>query len=110
MDLAAVSVDSHIGKLQTYTYSIPDNLDVRVGSLVWVPFGRRILQGIVVRFESTSTLSTIKSILRAENSIPLIEPISIEIGIWISAHYQCSLFNAISVYYTELTTPTPHKL
>jgi primosomal protein N' (replication factor Y) len=98
MDLAAISVDSHIGKLQTYTYSIPDNLDVSVGNLVWVPFGRRILQGIVVRFESTSTLSTIKPILRAENSIPLIEQTSIEIGIWISAHYKCSLFNAISLF------------
>ncbi|MBU17511.1 MAG: hypothetical protein CL725_07390, partial [Chloroflexi bacterium] len=45
---AEVAVDAAVAHSRTFSYSIPPRFTVQSGQLVWVPFGRRVLQGLVV--------------------------------------------------------------
>ena len=47
MKYAQVSVDARVVHKLTFDYTIPDLLDVKIGQLVRVPFGTRILHGII---------------------------------------------------------------
>lgn len=98
MELIGIAVDSPIGKLQTYTYSAPTEISVELGDLVWVPFGKNILQGIVVKHETSTTLSKIKPVLRLVGIGHKLSTNQLDIGAWISRHYQTSLFNALSLF------------
>ena len=44
---AEVAVNSSFPHRQTFSYIVPTGIDVVVGSAVYVPFGKRTLQGIV---------------------------------------------------------------
>ena len=48
MRYAEVAVDAAVAHSRTFSYSIPPRFSVEPGQLVWVPFGRRVLQGLVV--------------------------------------------------------------
>ncbi len=47
MLFAEVAVDFPDERARTFTYKVPDDLELVVGDLVWVPFGPRTLQGVV---------------------------------------------------------------
>ena len=47
MLFAEVAVDIPDARARTFTYSVPDELRLAIGDLVWVPFGPRTLQGVV---------------------------------------------------------------
>ena len=53
MGYAEVAVDAPVTHTRTFSYRIPSHFSVEPGQLVWVPFGRRIAQGIVVRLAET---------------------------------------------------------
>ena len=48
MKYAEVSVNAPAAQRQTFSYSIPSELTVDVGQAVYVPFGQKTLQGLVV--------------------------------------------------------------
>jgi len=48
MRYAEVSVNSPVAQRRIFSYAIPSNLSVEAGQAVWVPFGDKLLQGIVV--------------------------------------------------------------
>ena len=52
MDYAEVSVNSPVARRQTFSYHIPPGLEVEVGQAVWVPFGDRQLQGVVLELSA----------------------------------------------------------
>ena len=45
---AEVAVDAPVGPGRTFSYNIPRYLSLETGQLVWIPFGQRILQGVVM--------------------------------------------------------------
>ncbi|MEE8193871.1 MAG: hypothetical protein V3T73_00020, partial [Dehalococcoidales bacterium] len=47
MPYAEVSVNSPVAQRQMFSYAIPQGLSIEVGQAVWVPFGDKVLQGIV---------------------------------------------------------------
>ena len=51
MSYAEVSVNSPVYHNRTFSYSIPDGMDICPGQAVWVPFGNKTLQGIVTSIE-----------------------------------------------------------
>ena len=61
MKYAEVSVNAPAAQRQTFSYSIPSELIVNVGQAVYVPFGQKTVQGLVVEltdvpaFEPTET-------------------------------------------------------
>lgn len=77
----------------TYTYRIPDDMTVRVGSRVLVPFGRKkIYTGIV---ESTHnqqpTGYEVKTILTMLDESPIVRHPQLKFWQWMAEYYLCSM-------------------
>ncbi len=89
-----VAVDAAVGHSRTFSYSVPNRFTVEPGQLVWVPFGRRILQGLVVELVATPNVPETRDILQPVEPSPLINPEHLQLGRWISDYYRCSLFTA----------------
>ncbi|MEE8466710.1 MAG: primosomal protein N' [Dehalococcoidia bacterium] len=96
MRYAEVAVDAAVGHSRTFSYSIPPRFTVEPGQLVWVPFGRRVLQGLVVELVAVPNVPETRDILQPVEPSPLIGPQHLQLGRWISDHYRCSLFTAFA--------------
>lgn len=96
MRFAEVAVDAPVAHSRTFSYSIPPNFSVEPGQLVWVPFGRRVAQGVVVELADAPQVEVTRDILQPIEPTPLIHPFHLDLAKWISGYYLCSLFIAIS--------------
>lgn len=79
-----------ISGYQTFIYKIPGNLasDIRIGSRVMAPFGRKDVQGIVTWKKSTSSFKgKIKTISSIVDDIPIMTPELWKLIEWISQYY-----------------------
>ena len=97
MSYAEVAVDAPVSHSRTFCYSIPERLSVEGGQLVWVPFGRRVLQGVVMELAATAQVEATRDILQAIEPSPLLSPVALELGRWLSRYYLCSLYDALAV-------------
>jgi primosomal protein N' (replication factor Y) len=93
---ADVAVDAAVGHVRTFSYNIPPRLSVQPGQLVWVPFGRQVLQGVVIDLSPVSPVAATRDILQAVEPAPLLGQVQLELGRWLSRYYRCSLFTALS--------------
>jgi len=103
MNYAEVAVNSP-GSRSTFCYAIPPGLDISVGQAVWVPFGSRVIQGIVLRLsdepsaEHPADLSArLKEIAGIVTDGSLLSPIQVKLAQWISEHYFAPLFAALAL-------------
>src|SRR4030042_1877027 len=62
MNYAEVAVNSPIAQRRSFCYSIPPELKVEVGQAVWVPFGSKTFQGIVVKISDYPSFEPTKEI------------------------------------------------
>ncbi len=97
MDYAEVAVDAPVGPSRTFSYHIPDAFPVEPGQLVWVPFGRRTLQGIVIKLAASPQVDVTKDILQPVEPSPLLSPLALQIGDWISRYYLAGLFDSLAL-------------
>ena len=65
--------------------------------MVWVPFGRRLVQGLVVQLSPTAQVEATRDILQPLEPSPLVSPIGLSLGFWLSRYYFCSLFECLSL-------------
>jgi primosomal protein N' (replication factor Y) len=74
---------------RAFHYSVPARLsaDIHLGQLVWVPFGARYLQGVIVRFDDRSPVEETRDIDQIVDAEPVLSPLHIELAHWISEHY-----------------------
>ena len=74
---------------RAFHYSIPAALSdrVRPGHLVWVPFGARTLQGIVIDLDERSPVAQVRDIARLADPVPVLAPEQLELARWISGYY-----------------------
>jgi len=98
MRYAEVAVDAPVAHSRTFSYSIPSPLSLEPGQLVWVPFGRRVAQGVVVDLVATPQVEVTRDILQPVEPSPLITPLSLELARWLSKYYLCSLYDAIALF------------
>jgi len=97
---AEVAVNSTFPHRQTFSYGVPDGMDVVAGHGVYVPFGRQTLQGIVVEVHTTPVFAApekirpIRSIIGAR---PLLDADRVELAKWISDEYLAPIFNAVAL-------------
>ena len=96
MRYAEVAVDALVAHSRTFSYSVPPRFTVVPGQLVWVPFGRRIAQGVVVELAASPQVEITKDILQPIEPSPLISLVHLELAMWLSRYYLCSLFAAIA--------------
>ena len=72
MKYAEIAVDSGISTNRTFSYSIPTNMIVEEGQLVWVPFGSHITQGLVIKLTEHPQVEATRDILQAIEPSPLL--------------------------------------
>ncbi|MBI4757522.1 MAG: hypothetical protein HY783_00705, partial [Chloroflexi bacterium] len=79
----------------TFHYSIPEGMEVQVGQLVWVPFGARFCQGIVVALSDRSPVQETRDIISTIDPQPVLTGYQVELARWISQYYLCPLLEAL---------------
>ena len=79
---------------QTYSYAVPDGLDVVPGHRVTVPFGRRNTYGFVVSLGTDDPGVEVKQILEAGPD-PLLLPHQVELARLVADHYWVPLIECV---------------
>ena len=94
MSFAEVAVDAPVEPSRTFTYRIPPHRPVQPGQLVWAPFGRRTVQGIVIALSDTSPVAATRDLLQTVEPAPLLDAPRLALAQWLSRYYRCSLYAA----------------
>ena len=88
-------------RFQTFHYHLPPNLlgEVEPGHLVWVPFGRQQLQGIVVGPAQSSPVET-RAIDRLARPRPVLTQAQLDVAFWIADYYVAPISEAVKLFLT----------
>ncbi|MFC2069964.1 primosomal protein N' [Chloroflexota bacterium] len=97
MRYAEVSVNSPAAQRRTFSYSIPSGLSIGIGQAVWVPFGDRLLQGIVLELTDYPAVEETRDIIGVIEPEPVLSRQRISLALWISEHYLSPLFDAVAL-------------
>jgi primosomal protein N' (replication factor Y) len=97
MNYAEVAVNSPIAQRRSFCYSIPPELNIDVGQAVWVPFGAKTLQGIVVKLCEVPSFEVTKDISDVITPFALLSVAQIDVALWLSKHYLAPLFNCVAL-------------
>ena len=97
MRYAEVSVNSPVAQRRTFSYAIPSGLSINVGQAVWVPFGEKILQGIVLELSPYPAVAETREIIDVIEHRPLLSPAQVILARWISEYYLSPLFDAVAL-------------
>jgi primosomal protein N' (replication factor Y) len=99
---------------RTFTYAIAEPLanKILLGQLVWIPFGSRRLQGVIVGFSDTSPVPTekVKDIDEIAEPRPFLNQARIDLARWISQTYLYSFNNAIQLMLPPGVDQSPEVL
>jgi primosomal protein N' (replication factor Y) len=97
MPFAEVSVNSPIAQRKAFSYGIPSGLDLEIGQAVWVPFGAKTLQGVVLELTQYPSVEETREIAGVIDSVPLLSPVHVSLAKWISNYYFTPLFDAVAL-------------
>jgi primosomal protein N' (replication factor Y) len=97
MSYAEVAVNFPLAQPRTFSYSIPPNISVSVGHAVWVPFGPRLVQGIVLALSAQSQVEDTREIAEAIDPHPILFPHQVKLAQWIAERYLSSYFDAAAL-------------
>ena len=97
MDYVEVAVDAPVGPGRTFSYSVPPRMSLEPGQLVWVPFGSRTLQGVVMELAPAPQVEVTRDVLDAVEPAPVVSAPHLALGKWLSRYYLCSLFSALGL-------------
>ncbi len=85
--------------LQTFHYHLPPDLETTVqpGHLVWAPFGRQEVQGVVIHLSETAPVAT-RPILRLARPEPVLTPTQLALAAWIAEYYVSPFSEAVKLF------------
>jgi primosomal protein N' (replication factor Y) len=98
MPYAEVAVNAAAPIRQTFTYRIPDGLAAAPGHAVYVPFGARTLQGIVMEVMEEPRYQDARDIEALIDERPLLTPERVALAGWLSGYYLAPLFDCVSLF------------
>ncbi|HEY32380.1 MAG TPA: primosomal protein N' [Dehalococcoidia bacterium] len=96
MRYAEVSVNSPAAQRRTFSYAVPPGLSIDSGQAVWVPFGNKTLQGIVLELTDYPAVEETREIIGTIDPHPILSPEQVTLARWLSDHYLSPLFDAIA--------------
>ncbi len=94
MKYAEVAVDAPTGLGRTFSYAIPDGMDLRAGHLVEAPFGARRVQGIVFALADAPQVAETKDVGAVVFEDAPLDDTRLRLAEWVSEYYICSPFEA----------------
>ncbi len=92
-----MAVDAPVSPGRTFSYHIPSRMTLEPGQLVWVPFGRRTLQGIVMELSESPQVPETRDVLDAVEPSPVVDHHHLALGRWMSSYYLCPLFASLAL-------------
>ena len=94
---ARVIVDARLfSREDIFTYLIPEHLNVSIGHLVRVPFGRKTIRGLVFDIIDSPDVHYTKPIDSIIVETPVLNLKKLKLAEWVAGYYRASLFDAIS--------------
>ncbi len=81
-----------------FTYAIPAGMRLATGQAVFVPYGPRILQGIVLALLETTEVEEVKEIQAVADPDPVIDATRVALARWLSAHYLAPLWECVAPF------------
>ncbi len=97
MAFVEVAVNSKLPHRGTFSYAVPEGMTLGLGDGVFVPFGRRWLQGIVMDVVEVPAFSDPKPVQARIGDRPQISPERVWLARWISDYYLAPLFSAVAL-------------
>jgi primosomal protein N' (replication factor Y) len=97
MKYAEVSVNSPAARRRSFSYAVPIGMDVREGQAVLVPFGEKVLQGVVIELTSVPAVEDTREIIDVITPDPVLSPHHLSLARWISEYYLSPLFDAVAL-------------
>ena len=96
---AEVAVNSAFGGREAYSYAVPPGVGVTPGQAVLVPFGDKVLQGIVIELTDSPSapLEKIRPFSLTPDTRPVLFSHRLALARWISRYYLSPLFDAVSL-------------
>jgi primosomal protein N' (replication factor Y) len=85
--------------LQTFHYHLPPDLEqvVQPGHLVWAPFGRQEVQGVVVRLSGEAPVAT-RPVARLARPDPVLTQAQLALAAWIADTYVAPFSEAVKLF------------
>jgi len=83
-----------LGPARTFTYRIPDGLELVPGHLVRVGFGPRSVAGVVTALDVPYD-GALREIDALVHSIPLLRPHQLALAAWIAEQYRTGVADAV---------------
>jgi primosomal protein N' (replication factor Y) len=96
MRYADVAVHTGQPARKPFTYVVPAGMDVALGQAVFVPFGPRILQGIVVGLPESTTLAEVRPIHAIAEVEPVLDGLHVGLATWMSGRYLAPLWECVA--------------
>ncbi len=98
MPPAVAKILTELALDREFDYLVPAELaaQVRIGSVVRVPFGRRRARGFVVGFAETSAFPNLKAIESVASDLPLFDEPMLRLARWIADYYAAPFESAIA--------------
>ena len=93
---AEVAVNAGQPARQTFTYSFPEGVSVHPGQAVFVPFGPRILQGVVLALSESTPLQAVRPIAAIADPAPILDSAHIALARWLSEEYFAPLWDCVA--------------
>ena len=97
MSYAEVAVNSPIAHRRTFSYAIPPHISPAIGLAVWVPFGPKVVQGIIFELTDYPAVEETKEIIGVIDPRPMLSPVQVKLAQWISEYYLTPLFDAAAL-------------
>ena len=94
--IAEVAVFAGIrGPARTFSYLVPDGLELAPGHLVRVALGARAVPGLVISLDGAPADRDLKPVGTLVHPSPLVRAHQLALAEWIARHYRCGLADAV---------------
>ena len=83
---------------EAFTYAVPAALSLRLGQGVFVPFGRRMVQGVVLALRDGSAIADPRPIHGVIEPEPFLTPAQAALARWIASAYLAPLYACVALF------------
>jgi len=114
MTFALVAVNSPAYEKRAFFYLVPNSLKVQEGQAVWIPFGKRLLQGIILELSEQAptdiTFAEIKGIHSTIENAPILSLERLTTARFMADYYMAPLFPTVSCFFPPAFSLPPRDI